>query len=502
MMLHFSPAGFSRPREPEWPDFKLKEPATPFSPRPPLQALRVVVDFEILAAAASTENDFTPTVLLAGLVTHPYIRLLRYADAGPPDDLPRRNGEPFTEPVDGWVLVKAPKPQEPATGFIPVVGSDGRSVMQACAGEDFVRAAESDDRTGAYTELDPGPRAERRRADVLAAQAAHALHAHLFITERPYLHAATWQFADGVLVASPRDALPLISLYLRSQNQYYTWRSIDGTGSSTMNRGLFYWVGTRELLPAGWRWFAACVQHAYAVHNDRVIYLAPSLVQRVQRALQARDDAHRSLNLPQDNDTAAAALDGLDQVILALMGAVDVTARIAHMALPLDPNRTHDAGWQRQGWLKQVKKAHEPLGALMAPGARHRHVLTILSSLRNSVHGAALDALAIGDGRRRDATLVGLPHADGEKLVQAMDSCGGRESWGVQKRLRDRYHAEPGVLLERIFRGVIALLNDVQAATPVENLAGVRLAESDAYPPEDGGFEPMNRASIRWQLGL
>lgn len=490
------------PHDPKWPDFKLKEPATVFSPRPPLPELRIVVDAEILAAAASNENAFTPAVLLAGLLTHPHIRLLRYADAGPPNDLQRRGGELFVDAVDGWVVVQSPDTEKPSTGFIPVVGSHGGLAMEAALGEDFVRAAGSDDRTSAYAELDPGRRAERRRADVLAAQAALALQAHLFITERAYLHAATWQFADGLLVASPADALPLVSLYLRTQNQYYTWRSLDGTGSDTMNRGLFYWVGTRELLPAGWRWFAACVQHAYATKNDRIVYLGQSLFQRVQRALQARDDAHCALNLPQDNDTADAALGSLDQVVLALMGAVDVTARIAHMALGLTPSKMHDAGWQRDGWLKQVKSAHEPLAALVAAGTRHRHVLTILSSLRNSIHGAALDALALGDRGRREATLVGLPHADGEKLVQAMDGCGGRGSWGVQQLRPDRYHADPGVLLEQIFPNVISLLNDVQAGTPVENLPGVTLREGDSLPPKDGGFEPMDRASIRWQLGL
>jgi hypothetical protein len=111
-----------------------------------------------------------------------------------------------------------------------------------------------DDRS--YQELGKDEARARRRADAIAAQAASAIGADIYVTRRPYLHAITWDLASGVLVATPDDVLPLISLYLRTQGEFITYRSFDGNATSKTTKGLFYWVGVREFLPAGWHWFA------------------------------------------------------------------------------------------------------------------------------------------------------------------------------------------------------------------------------------------------------
>jgi hypothetical protein len=502
-MLSFSPPHSTLPRHTDWPDSEVTSPATVFSPRPRLRKLVIVVDQQLLDAASQGGQDFTPTILLAGLLTHPHLRLLRYSDEGPPDDLPRRESGLFPESVDGWLMVINHPEESGDQQQLSVLASDGRTVTNGSIVLDFVRAAESDDRTQAYADRGADERIVLRRADLIAAQAAHVAGADMFITGREYLHAATRRFADGTLIARPDDALPLVSLYLRTQGEYNTWRSLDGTGSSTMNRGLFYWVGARELLPAGWRWFSACLQHARATGDDQMIYLAQSLFQRVQRALQARDDAYVALNCAQNNDTADSALGSLDQVLLGLMAAIDVTARVAHFALDLPANQLFNAGWQRARWRKLVEEGCAPLAELTAQGTSHGHTLTIASKLRNSVHGAALNALAVGDaGARRQGTLVGLPHGDADQLVEAMDACGGRAEWGVQELLPGRFHADPGVLMDRLFRAVIGLLNDLQGSTPVEWLSGVHLREEDSLPPSEGPMEAAERESVRWQLGL
>lgn len=400
-------------------------------------------------------------------------------------------------------MVQSAISTQPTRATISVLAFDGKSYLQTGIIPNFVRPAESDERTGTYAELRPEQRRQRRRDDVLAARAVQAVYSDIFITERAYLRAATWQVADGLLIVTPEEALPLVSLYLRRQNHYYSWRPLDAKGSMTMNRGLFYWVGARELLSAGWRWFTAYLQHSRAVGDDRIVFLAQSLFQRVQRALQARDECHGALNVPQDNDTADAALAALDDVLLGLMGAVDVSARIVHHTLGLDESQIRNAGWQRKDWIKQVRKADVPLASIVAPGTRHCHALTILSSLRNSVHGEALSALAVVSApARRDGTLVGLPHDDGARLVQAMDALGGHDEWGIDEVLPGSYHADPGRLLDAVFGYVVALLNDVQTATPVERLQGVLLHEDDELPPDDGVFNATTRSSVRWQLGL
>jgi hypothetical protein len=83
-----------------------------------------------------------------------------------------------------------------------------------------------------------------------------------------------------------------------------------------------------------------------------------------------------------------------------------------------------------------------------------------------------------------------------------MDALGGHDEWGIDEVLPGSYHADPGRLLDAVFGYVVALLNDVQTATPVERLQGVLLHEDDELPPDDGVFNATTRSSVRWQLGL
>jgi hypothetical protein len=77
---------------------------TPFSPAPGLEPLTVVIDAELIDGL--DENDLhSPEVFLGGLLSHDLVRLLRYADEGPPTDLPRTS-EYEADAVQGWVVVR------------------------------------------------------------------------------------------------------------------------------------------------------------------------------------------------------------------------------------------------------------------------------------------------------------------------------------------------------------------------------------------------------------
>ncbi len=497
-MLRFKPRPHGPLTRPTWPDYKQKEPSTAFSERPPLRRLVVVADQTLLSKA--NEADATQLALLAGLLSHPYIKLLRYTEGGPPVDAPRAQHERLGEIVPGWLIVGE---YDERNGVWPVTfaESPGTGVTRAAIMGNSVEVAGSDDRTGTYTDLGSEAAAAQRRADAIAVRAAESAHADLFITERGFLHAVTWDLAGGVLVARPLDALPLISLYLRAQGEFITYRDSGGTSTEQMNKGLFYWVGTRELLPSGRRWFGTCVQAGQA--DDTLIYLGQSAFQRVQRALQARDAAHRALNQAQDNDTATEALASLDLVLLGLMAAVDVTARVAHRVLGLIGTE-YDAGWQRKNWLRKVKRHSPDLAAAVAADTTGGRTLFVLSRLRNSIHGAALDALAVSQApRRRQETMVGLPPAETHQLLRAIDLLGGRDAWGVRELLPHRAHADPGVLLDRLFIGAVNLIDELMRLTPVDRLPGADLISDVAGPPNDDGiFDTWTRQSIRWQLGL
>ena len=373
-MLHFRPSNLRLPADPVWPSVTLTGPTTVFTERAPLRKLIVVIDNEIAEQANDAVDD--ELGLLLGLMSHPYIALSRYADDGPPGDAPRHTS-PIGQSVPGWVIVGPPY----ADGFsCPVLSSDGDTIREAAFLGDPVRSAERDDATPVYSDLDEAQARTKRRADAVAVRAAFAAGADLFITRRPYLHAITWDLGSGVLVARPEGALALVALYLRAQGVFDTYRSLDGHATSSVNRGLFYWYGARGLLPAGWRWHSAWCQHARGDTGSS--YLAQSAFTRVQRALEARDLVHRTLNQPQHNDTAELALSHLDVVLITLMGALDVTARVAHRALELPRGRERSAGWHRSDWLKLVERLDPALARSFAPETWNGTVAKLLSELR------------------------------------------------------------------------------------------------------------------------
>ena len=428
------------------------------------------------------------------------MEVFQIGDEGPPPDADWRSSAPGTAYVPGWITLGEPNPE---TGDVPLVQatSDTRRISRRALIGNAPEIAESDPNSTAYSERGETEAAAQRVRDVRALEAAQEVEADLFITERPYLHTFEWRFARHVVIATPSQALPLVSLYLRRQGVFLTDRSPDGSFTSEINRGLFYWIGARDLLPAGWRWFSACIQAAG--EQDDLVYLGQSLFQRVQRALQDRDAALWALNQPQNNDTADDALGSLDNVLLGLMAAVDVTARIAHRVLELEAGE-YTAGWQRKGWLKSVKKEAPDLATVVAKGSSGANILEVLRLLRNSIHGAALQPLAVSTRpSQRDATLVGLPPADAQNLVGAMDALGGRSAFGLRTLLPDRVHADPGTLLDAIFVRTVALLDQLVRMTPVERLAGrTPLSGDPTPPPDDAIFGDQQRKSIRLQLGL
>ena len=305
--------------------------------------------------------------------------------------------------VTGWAVLEAGD----GSGVRGVRTARGGTITDNGIFSDLGDVAAADTTTTANTDLSAAEAADQRRHDALALLVADAVGADLFIMRRPYLYEKRWGVAGGVTLVGIDDALAIVGLYARAQDRYVTSRDPTGRGTHTMNRGLFYWVGTRELLPAAWRWFSACLQHSHGGGDGRLVFVAQSVLQRVQRALQMRDEMHLTLNQPQNNDTADQALSAMDVVLLLLMGAADGAARVAHTTLGLtsDP---HNSGWQRKQWMKEVAKHSQALGDIFKPSTGHSQVLTILRLLRNAVHGEALQPLCVGVAHSRERTLVGL----------------------------------------------------------------------------------------------
>jgi hypothetical protein len=483
-----------RRHEQRWPEPRsAREQTHLFAGRYPYRAIRVMVDHDVVAgeSARAPERE-----LLYGFLRHPLVSAFHYADAGPPATLAAETSRPFLE----WVVVTETLPG----GCTATFSSTSNSRTNAFVRGNAPTIAERDSSAPAYRELTADEARKRRFFDARAVQvAAQALGADIYVTDRPYLYSATWDINRSILVCPPVDALAILGLYLRAQGEFLV------EPHYRFNRGMYYWVGMRELLPAAWRWFKACVQCSEQANNRALHVLAGTLLHRVDRALEVRDQIHMALNQPQDNDTQDAARSSLDVLLVLLMAAVDVAARVAHRVLRLTVDERR-AGWQNNQkghWLDGVRKGAPALAAVVDPNTRGEATVTILRRMRNSMHGAALQGVGYLAAPRKMESLVAVADEDKSAVQQSMKALGGEERWGIREIGDDCMYLDPGVFADELFAEVLNTLNQLMTHTPVEELIGVVLMPTDCHPPPSGSdpfdpFAPRVRRSIRWQLGL
>ena len=317
----------------------------------PLRTMRVMIDAELLEGH---QGEWTVAGLLAGFLTCEGIRYWCYSDGGPPRGGAWRVTMAGERVPVGWVVTEASQGQPDKYSVAWVV--DDCAYRTELGGEPCLFAAH-DRRTQAYESLGPEQALAQRTADAVAGCAARQIMADLYITERSYLHQAKPPTAKGVTFCTPAEALEIISLYLRTQGDFLIWKDGNSNSQAPFNKGLFYWVGARELLPAGWRWFTACVAHAAPqgaiAPDDDLIYLGGAVFQRISRVLQVRDGLLRAMNCRQDNDIGEDALTALDSCLVFLMGALDAAARVAHRVLGFPASNAFQAKWQNPSWLEQ-----------------------------------------------------------------------------------------------------------------------------------------------------
>jgi len=490
-----------RGNELEWPEESAPDDQL-FLPRPALRKLVVMIDTEIeqeVGPGLLFWEHLDERVLLTDLLKHPYIVGYRYADGGPPEGTESHALRHVPERAyPGWAIAEE------------VQGRDGvhvnvrwsRTATQLAHGggpDNWLRIAEAEEDTGAYPSMKAEEAKSQRRADARAYLAADTIGVDIFVTRREYLLKSKHDAHDGVLVCGPKDALAFVGLYLRTQGEFLI------LSDHKFNRGLYYLAGTHQLLSSGHRWRRAIGQYAKGAGDRELQRISWSLIQRMDRAVEERDRLHAALNRKQNNDVRDAALVLVDTILLWFMSAFDIAARVANGVLGLEFDDPQVA-WQRKAWRKGMAEACPELAEVLAPGTSGWNVLTIVRLLRNSVHGAALQGAAYFNNHGPQQTIVGLPADDEAEVLAAMDAEGGRAAWGVVLEVPDyQVQIDPGVFIEKAFRAVVPLLNQLMDATPVERLPHVDLSTPEPIirgGPFGNPFSPEIGTSIRWQLGL
>ncbi len=271
----------------------------------------------------------------------------------------------------------------------------------------------------------------------------------------------------------------------------------------TFNKGMYFWLATRAVLPESWRWFSHTLNSGGQGSIDDLGHTAQAAMQRVDRVLKTRDALRWHLTLRQNNDVADDALAQVDHILVDLVGAFDATARVAHRILGL-PGEPQTVGWQKNRWLNQVRPLAPVLAAVVAPHSMAADVFEVIRIMRNTVHGAGLQAIGLGDaGGRRKGTAVGLSAADTDLLKAVTQRRSWAPEWGLTEFTPDRVYLEPGAFIEHVVPTSIATINDLMRETPVEVLATGVVA--NAEPPSDQLDDPFARRhsrSILYQLGF
>jgi len=381
----------------------------------PLRPMTVMVDARLRARAV---HDPKVQYLLELLADAPVCAHL-YGDDGPPRSAPRMIADDTgVEASGGWVSV-APGDRAHRLDIRYVKEGVPTRVEARTDDPSFVLIADGSPLAG----YEPtGNALDRVRADAIALLVAKTIRADLFVTDRTLLARPESGFWWTTTVMPPEDALPVVGLYLRQQGRFVYARTPALGQTSTRNDdtvqrppGWFYWEAASTLLPA-------------AAERRRAV-LPATLLQRVEQTLRARDRLLAAESVPRAPETVDDIQGDLDQILLWLMAAFDIAARVAHETLGLTGN-SRDAGWQKKDWRKRVGAVVPELASLVRPGSIGHHVLTVIRLMRNSIHGEALSAVGFIVGPRPLETMVGLPDDAREPVGAAMDALGGRAAWG------------------------------------------------------------------------
>jgi hypothetical protein len=303
-----------------------------------------------------------------------------------------------------------------------------------------------------------------------------------------------------VNVRSIAETVALVGLFLRSREDYTVWQEYP----LTYGRKGYYWGLARALLPAGWRWFSACVASTHNGGSVQVQALGDAAIRRVDRALRCRDTIHMEVAKANSPDAPDQALFYLDSLLVALGGAFDAAARIAHLSYSL-PGKLKYASWRKPWWLKELAGADRDLADRMAPGSDGADALKLAATLRNTLHGEALGLVTVlfsgGDGR----TLVRVPANEADAIRAVLERRPPASSFGIEERSYG-LALKPEVLCEALVPWAIETLDSLMAATDVTCLPGVSPQGLRTGPPSDeeprGLFSPPTRQRLRLLAGL
>ena len=262
-------------------------------------------------------------------------------------------------------------------------------------------------------------------------------------------HSARWEEIDGLVAAFPRamarhwtnmvrraplltdgEALALVGLYLRAHGDFTVEHNAGAT--TFLSPQQFYRAAGANLLRQADTWLVAAHQRWRGGGSPELFGLAEAVIERLARALKARDYLQVRAHAGDARDAWSDVLFFFEVVLLSLQGSLDAAARFVH-GLYAVPSSRRGAAWSRGEWRREVVACGGPQELLT--GERFENLRAAIGDLRNSIHGEVLS------GEFHDpssgATIV---HGPGtmvldpdltQRVKSACDAEGGVGRWGI-----------------------------------------------------------------------
>lgn len=303
--------------------------------------------------------------------------------------------------------------------------------------------------------------------EVLLAGASNAIRHDIFVTASPTLLSNKGKvFIRHANVRSPSEAARIAGLFLRSRGTF-TY-GVGGSFSHSFDRGLFYWVLTRYRLPKMWHYFSACLDGG-KVRKDDTDMVGQSILARCDRALEARDNIVRLLYVPQDNNIRDEMMYHFDYLTLLLAGAIDAQARVAHRAYKITASPERVANFRRQDFQTELNSAGATKLVQFVTSPLFINASTLLSRLRNTIHGASMPTLAYNEGGEPQKSFIQVTSEHRDELWAAAEGLGSAARWGLRKS-HDRVLLEPCSYATALVAEIFKCVNEIADATDLIGL--------------------------------
>ena len=287
---------------------------------------------------------------------------------------------------------------------------------------------------------------------------AHERFGHdLLVTTDPLLLQLS-DSTDNANILPPPLALPLTHLYLRSRGHFIY--DVGESAQARFNRGLFYLVQLRSLLPELWPFMRAATKQDSASTG-----LCAAIRIRCIRALQAQDELGSLFFGQRDSsDDRDRMAYHLEYLTLLVSGAIDAQARILRhvYSVPVKPKY---ASFKNEDFMKRLRAAGAVSICDLVEQGVHDDFLVALRTIRNKIHADALGDMGYSSPATGDIGLLTLGGEDAQTVLQRVRALGNPAAMGVFPFHHPRILIEPFRCASFLVRHTLLFIAAISQAT-------------------------------------